>query len=221
MINATDSDIQKLPFSLHLPNDGSQIGGVQPATYGLTQSQKGPLSLFVSGAAYSTAEAYINRPWLWGTSLQADFDVTWDQTISNLQITETDILLISPVTGRKYNLSLQLNFNEGGQFQVATPTGWIDVPGAKPGIPTPGTYHYTVTYKWDETANTSQVATISFGPVGGVMATYSVPANLAIPGVASTWAKGALFQLQSTLNASPALPYALIQLDNLKLTWVG
>ena len=120
----TDS-VENPQWSHHLPNDGSKIGGNVPTKYGVVSplpSGSGAL-IYIEGPAYSDFEAYITRPVLPNTgSLALTFSLATDANAPKVaQAIETDTILT--VNGWTYNLSAQLNYEEGGHFQVANEIG--------------------------------------------------------------------------------------------------
>lgn len=223
-VKCVDSEIQqRAGWATHNPKDGSAIGGNMPANYGFDQAVPGQgtaLLAYVQGGPYATMMAYSQRPWLYGSKLQTDFDLTLDAASANFQIIETDTILSTP---DKYNLngSVQLNYAEGGQLQIVNAAGaWVDVPGAKPGILAAGVHHYTVLYGWNATTHLYGVMSIAVDS-----GTYLVPASMqGLSGVASTWSPGATFQLQLTLNGlaamTPQSTAVSALADNLQFTWM-
>jgi hypothetical protein len=230
MILCTDTFQQTATLALHTPNDGSNIGGNQPTNYGYNPASTNPnaptgIDVYVGGGPFATVMMYTERPLLYaapvGPNLQVDFDLFVGPSVSNLQLIQTDSIIVTP-DEFWYNGSLQLNLDEGGQFQIVDVNGlWVDVPFAAPGIPSVGKHHYTVKYTWDDTAHTISVVSIAFDSF-----VYKVPANLQnVPVQTKVWAPGVSYQLQITLNgavpAAPSVTTASVTVDNLTNTFRG
>lgn len=200
-------------WKTHNPNDGSAIGGAMPTNYGLSHEvpgRPGAMQLFVEGPSWATMMAYTQRPLFLNQPdhIQLDFDV--ELLDANGALLETDIIVVIPApagakmpdgtaaTGIMLNMSLQNLFSKGGQLQnVMTGGSWIDIPNAKPGIPSVGLHHYTVTGKWDQAAQTYGLTSVT---VDGT--TYPVTQNA--PGKVCNWSTGISIQYQITLAPLPA-----------------
>ena len=211
----TDS-IQNPQWLQHLPNDGSKIGGDMPAKYGVVQPVPSSTAalVFIEGGAYSDFEAYVTRPALPNTGLLTlNYTLTTDRNAPVMaQAIETDTILT--VNGWTYNLSAQLNYEEGGHFQVANESGtWIDS-GCVPGKLSPDVPHkISIQYHFSQISRTSSVLSVTVDD-----SVYPLPLSLGnIPARQRGWSDGAIFQLQLDLGASGGAYSVLI--DEASYVW--
>lgn len=204
-------------WKFHTQADGSNIGGVPPTSYGMLQRFAGQPTaalFYVNGVAYADWEAYIETSLLPTTgNLQLDFDLTVDgNAAAHAQALETDTILC--IGGWNYNLSLQLNYAENGQLQIANESGgWVNI-GSGPGKLVPHMpHHYTLTYAFSEARLTSSVAGIV---IDGVE--YAVPTALQnVPAKNEKWTDGAIFQVQQDLNGAGG-GFTMV-VDNAQYSW--
>lgn len=196
-----DQLFQTNPWSTHLPNDGSNIGGTMPENTALIPrpaSAPDGILLYIKGGPYASFEAYQMRPVLpHNGGLQLLFSLQPDlNAATSAQAIEVDTILT--VGGWTYNLSMQINYEEEGMIQVADATGkWVDT-GVKIGLLDPATVtRFSVLYEFDEAKHTSAVRHVMVGPT-----VHDIPEALQnIPAVQKGWTDGAIMQVQLDTNA--------------------
>jgi hypothetical protein len=215
MITATDPQFHLYPYGTHNPNDGSKIGGNMPTAYGALQAfAEHPNSLlaYVEGGPYATMMVYIDRPFVYGTNLQTDFDITVGGDSANLELIETDVIVTDP-NGWTYNASMQ-NFQ--GQLQIVNAAGqWENIPKATPGMLMPGSHHITHNMTWNPTTHTYTVTQITIDKT-----TFVVPVALQnVAGTQKGWAPSAVFQLQLTLLSTVTNATSSVIIDNAQYSW--
>jgi hypothetical protein len=124
------TQIQALPgWALHTPNDGSQIGGIQPTNCGtFCGAPLGPTqrALYVEGPAYATVEAYYLAPLPTASQFSLSFDLTVSApSLAALMLIETDLIHCDGTSKR--NMSLQRRLDRAGAIQVSGQDGgWVD-----------------------------------------------------------------------------------------------
>jgi hypothetical protein len=227
-IAVTDSGIQLRHdvWKLHNPTDGSNIGGVQPKNYGVTNEAIGfptGMQLFVEGPAWSTMMVYTNRPLYFPQPdhIQLDFDA--NVLDDSGALLETDMMVTVPVpntspqTFTQFNLSLQDLYSTGNLMNVNSSGPWIAIPGAKPGRLTVGKHHYTIVAGWNLAANTYGMTSVT---IDGT--TYPVTQNAT--GHASNWAPGIDIQFQisnAPLPNGSTWGATSVVIDNVVLQQIG
>jgi hypothetical protein len=124
------TQIQALPgWALHTPNDGSQIGGIQPTNCGtFCGAPLGPTqrALYVEGPAYATVEAYYLAPLPTASQFSLSFDLTVSSpSLAALMLIETDLIHCDGTSKR--NMSLQRRLDRAGAIQISGQDGgWVD-----------------------------------------------------------------------------------------------
>jgi hypothetical protein len=212
-----DSNIQCSPISLHFPNDGSNIGGKQPANAGAMHGvDRTAMALYVEGEQYATIMAYFHRlmPTIVPASapqlrkLQCSADVFFDSSASLLRLFEFDTMLGFPDGTCYGNLSAQIL---RGQVQVVRKTGpWVNVQGATVAWPpAPGKHYVAANFAFDPVANS-----VNFVDFTWDLQTFPVGMSSSVNPVA--WAPGPSAQAQITLDAPGA---ATVAIDNWNYVW--
>lgn len=217
-------------FSSHVQSDGSEIGGVDPLSYGVqpcpgskagwlfwTEGNSAPPSsypsvLFYPAASVGLGKTPLLRPILANTgNLALCFDETVGGNRSSANVDESDILIV--YGGKKYNLSLQCHAANGEIDVGSGPAGWATT-NLLTGAMTPNAKHQTrIQYAFNFTAGTCGVVSYTRDSLK-----WSVPANLQNqPGIASTWETGVYLQLQMGSLPS-ALPWSM-RVKNIRLEW--
>jgi hypothetical protein len=203
------------------PTTFAAIGGVPPAVYSFTQGTypATAATLSCSGSTvpggYADWMAYLPpRPILTNTgNLQLSFTLTVDAACATYaQAIEIDTILSE--AGYNYNGSCQLNYAEGGRFQIVNAAqSWIDC-GFNPGLLTPGIAHAVVfTYKFDTTTRLFSFASIQ---LDGVL--FTIPTGMQnVPAYVAGWAPGPCLQVQQDLNA--AAGHMSFTIDNVQYAW--
>jgi hypothetical protein len=193
---------------MHLPNDGSLIGGVQPQDAGVLQDIPGvpaAILFFVKGLAYATMEGYISRPNFVTLGLpyvKMAFTVILDDKVaSEAQVLETDCLftvLMPDGTKMKFDGSVQINIQKGWMIQVDGPDGkWIDtgvkIPPLQPNVP----HLIEIRHFVDVVKKTHSVLSYSIDGTA-----YLIPVQFQnILAILTTWAGNcSLPQIQITTN---------------------
>jgi hypothetical protein len=208
------TQIQSLPgWALHTPNDGSQIGGIQPTNCGtFCGAPLGPTQrvLYVEGPAYATVEAYYLAPLPTSNQFSLSFDLTASAaSLAALMLVENDLIHCDGTSKR--NMSLQRRLDRAGAIQVSGQDGgWVDagfigIP-INPDAATPHEISYGIG------ASTFGIQAVGFH--SGQIALIN-PNLQQLKPTPSNWAKGALIQLQITLGATPGK--ACILVDNMQL----
>lgn len=203
-------------WNTHTPADGSNIGGAQPTKYGVVSGipGSGGSLVYIEGPAYADFEAYITRPVLPNTgSLELRFTLmpdTKSETVA--QAIETDTILT--IGGWTYNLSAQVNYEEGGMLQIADAAGkWVDTGLVVGEYQDGGFTGCSIQYTFDEATHTSSV--VSFK---NALNKFIIPENLQnIPAQQRGWADGAIFQVQLDL-ASKGGAFSVV-VDDVKYRW--
>jgi len=135
-----DIDIQAQAALTHTQADGSDIGGVPPASYGFkyVPGNHQTLLLWTSGSTDVTGKGY--PAWMWYTAtprpilpntgnLKLSFQYAAGGNLAGMNVAETDTILV--IDGWKYNGSGQ--FNQSLGFQIVNAAGqWVTV-GFNPG----------------------------------------------------------------------------------------
>jgi hypothetical protein len=204
------------------PTTFASIGGVAPTTYSFTPGTGGATALTMAcantGSAYADWMAYLApRPILSSTgNLKLSLTLTPDASCATYaQCIEIDTII--SYGGYNYNGSCQLNYAEGGHFQIVNAAGaWVDC-GFNPGILSAGVAHTLVfTYAYDTTAKTFSFVSIELdGTVYTISGTLqNVPASL------MGWATGVILQLQQDLNSTTGA-HMSFTVDNVQYSWPG
>ncbi len=202
------NDIQALPgWQIHTPNDGSNIGGVQPTNWGTFVGIPGPTQrvLYVEGPPYGTVECYLLVPLPVAPQFLMSFDLTVDAvSLKTLMLIETDLLYCTGTN--KLNMSLQRRLDRANMIQVAGQDGnWVDTgilgQPLLPGAPSTQLINYGVGKK-----------TFGIQAVGSQLVSPDLQQLTPVP---SNWAKGALIQFQITIGTIGGK--ASIIIDNLSL----
>jgi hypothetical protein len=193
-------------LAIHTPNDGSQIGGVQPTNHDFINwevpGRPGAVQITVEGPAWATIMLYTHRPIL--VPDLACFLFSFDTEIldANEALLETDAMCAVPAlsgTGTiMFNESLEnMNANgKGGRLQdVRTSGTWLDVTGAHPGILGVGPHSHKIRGAWNRAGNSYGLQTVT---IDGVV--YTINQNA--PGTPSTWAPGINLQWQISCLAA-------------------
>jgi hypothetical protein len=207
------------PWKTHFPTDGSEIGGVDPASFGffVVPGEKQSVLMNMSGTktpggfpAWMLYPASpIQLPAAEPTmNMELEFKLWVDQnTQTAANVIETDtIFVIKGADGKtySYNCSAQVVI-ASGMLEVGSPNaGWF-LTGIKVADFLPNT-EYTVRISY--TVNTvTHVGSVNSYTVNDTA--YIVPsAGLNVPGAVSTWTPGAYLQLQQgSLPAS--MPFTL------------
>lgn len=210
-----DLDLELGTWGTHLPNDGSQIGGVMPTAEGLLQDlpgAPGSAMLFVQGPAYATMEAYTLRPNFVTLGLgyvTERFTLTIDdRTPTQAQVIESDLIRIVKLpdgTVWKFDGSFQVYIAAGWMLQVDGPTpanglpSWRDtgikIPPMVPNVP----HQVAIVHFSDIAAKTHSVLSYS---IDGTV--YAIPPSFGnIPATPSTWTPDRdLPQFQITTSAT-------------------
>jgi hypothetical protein len=216
-----DGNLELQPWSLNIPSNGSDIGGVDPAAYSLDQSFD-EVEQYLEGTTqqggYPTIEAYIKRSILTNTgNVSLSFDLLPNLNLLNEYLYETDLILA--YSGFKYNMSLQVVWGaKGGDLQIANEGGgWVStglvVPFFSPNV----SVHYLITYQFN-------VTTKKYSTLAAVINNqlFQISANLQnLTAQVSNWAETAVIQQQRTLTvtAGSAGKSASDRLKNIQLTW--
>jgi hypothetical protein len=216
-----DENIQTLPMKSHVQSDGSDIGGVDPASYGsyIVPGKRPSLLMWTEGTTKAGAyPAWLlhpatARPILPNTgNLAFEFDLTIDSsTPAAANVIETDTVLV--VGGFKYNLSGQRKI-EGELMVGAGAAGWAVVPAVTLSALVPNQRHKIVwTYSFNETKRTCSV--ISYAIDGLV---FPVPVALQnVAAVACSWPEGVYAQFQ--MGTLPAGNFWSQVIGDVKYRW--
>lgn len=204
-------------WSTHTPNDGSNIGGVMPSTYGIIQAiptSPNGILVFIGGNAYSDFETYIVRPILPNTgNLNLSFNLNTDSNTPTVaQAIETDSIIT--INGWTYNCSLQLNYEENGEIQVASASGgWVNTGIIVGKLPFGVDNTYSIQYYINETTKESSIVSLTLNRIE-----YPIPLSLQnIAGTQRGWTDGAIFQVQLDIGAN-AGAYSLL-VSSANYTW--
>ena len=96
-------------WGIHTPNDGSQVGGVQPSVYAFWRGLPLPgtqAMLAVEGPSWSTLEAFCVLPPIPSLAVKLSLDITIDApSLAALALVETDLIRV--LKGQKRNYSSQ------------------------------------------------------------------------------------------------------------------
>lgn len=194
-----DMDLELQPgWGTHTDDDGSNIGGKRPTDFGFQPNGPNDVLFHTQGGAYADWEAYIERPVLPNSGhLGLQYNLTADEnTAAAAQAIETDTILC--IGGWNYNLSAQLNYAEGGKYQIAKENGgWVDT-GFVVGRLAPLARHTVAfEYAFDIVAHKSSVVAITLDGMR-----YTIPENLQnVPATQKGWRDGAIFQVQMDLGS--------------------
>jgi len=192
---------------------GTNIGGVAPNAAGMIANLPvSPTAILFYTQGCSVADGYADVEWGYlpqpllpapTGNLTLSFKVTLGATAAQYaQALEVDTLIVD-AEGNKYDLSSQLNFAEGGHFQIdKAGGGWVDT-GIDPGILAPGIEHeITVAYQVDFAAKTCSVVSYSLdGTLSDIpLALQNCPAKPTSP----AWEAGLYLQVQMDSNQAAA-----------------
>lgn len=217
-----DTELQLTPgWKTHTQADGSNIGGVPPLSYGFLQGiPSAPTAMLfhaqgstVAGG-YADWEAFIDRPVLPNTgNLSLSFDLTVDGNAAQYaQAIEVDTILC--VGGFKYNFSQQLSYAADGVIDIAQASGgWVSTGIVLGKLPAFVAHHFLFTYAFNVKTHSYSFVSVT---VDGVV--YPIPSALQnLTAQSTTWADGAMLQVQQDLNAQAGQFSMLI--DNAQFAW--
>jgi hypothetical protein len=203
-----------LGWKLNTPNNGSNIGGVQPDSCGFWQGaplKPSQAMLFVQGPAYGTVEAYYVAPVPVDNSFSLKFDLSVDApSLAALMLVETDVKLSDGKVVS--NFSLQRRLDEANMIQLSKQNGdWIDsgiiAPTLVPDVP----MRHEIYYAQDLDAKSYGTQAVI---MGGKLALVK-PQLQGLKPDPLGWTPGAIIQIQITLG--PSGGKAFILLDNMSL----
>ena len=200
-------------WSIHIPSDGSDIGGVDPVNYGmrLVPGKNQRLLLWTSGAktpGYPAWMAYppVPRLILPGTHVTLCYRVMADSgTAAGENAFETDLLLVAD--NQKLNGSFQRLAS--GELED---NNWTDTT-LRVGSLTPNVWHdVRINYSF----NLGKTISVLSYEIDGVV--WSIPAKFqTLPGKPCTWTPGAYIQIQ--LSSLPTALSWSVLLKKIRLEW--
>lgn len=162
-----------------------------------------PMILSITGAGYTCGMAALQRPLMpvfnpAAILLTFEYELCTDGKAPSLaQAIETD-LLYCDAAGYKYNGSLQNNYQQGGQIQVANAAGnWVDA-GVVEGKYAPNQWHsVSIAYLISTVAHTLTYVSITIDNV-----VYPLGQTVAAQLMSPAWMPGVYNQLQLDLAAA-------------------
>jgi hypothetical protein len=205
-----DTNIQALPMLSHTQADGSNIGGVPPASYGLqlvpgkhrsllmwTQGNTGKPTDYPAWMAYPATP----RPILPNTGkLRVEMEYALGGNLAGLNAVETDVLIV--MNGLKFNRSFQ--YVQGIGFEIADVNGnWLPT-GINPGSLV-ANKRYSVAF--DNVFDAKTSSTTSFERDGVV---YFVPVSLQmVPAKPTNWKPDGVYVQMQMSSLPNGLPWSL------------